>query len=140
MEEKKKKVDKKKTAPKKVNKEPRFEERPDIKKLLLYTIIVPRGQSDNIARLLKANKSSAQFFQIGEGTASSRIREILDIEDTDKDIIYTIVSEEAAKEIKKELDVFFLVNKKNRGIAYTIPLTTLMGVKMYKFFTQTVRG
>ncbi len=140
MEEKKKKVDKKKPSPKKVNKEPRFEERLDIKKLLLYTIIVPRGQSDNIARLLKTNKSSAQFFQIGEGTASSRIREILDIDDTDKDIIYTIVSEEAAKEIKKELDVFFLVNKKNRGIAYTIPLTTLMGVKMYKFFTQTVRG
>ena len=53
MEEKKKKVDKKKPSSKKVNNEPRFEERPDIKKLLLYTIIVPRGQSDNIARLLK---------------------------------------------------------------------------------------
>ena len=127
-------------AHKKVAKESKFEDRLDLKKLFLYTIIVPRGQGGNVIRILRTNHSSAQFYQMGEGTASSKIREILDIEDTKKDIVYSIVSGEAVKEIKRELDAYFIASKRNRGIAYTIPLTALVGVKMYKFLTQTVRG
>ncbi len=130
----------KKETKKNNSKQARFEDREDLRKLYLYTIIVPRGHGDNIIRILKTNKSSAQFFQMGEGTASSKIRELLDIEDTKKDIVYSVVSGEAVKYIKKELDAYFLASRRNRGIAYTIPLTALVGVKMYKFFTQTVRG
>ncbi len=143
MAEKEKKV----VNPKKVKKkespkieDSAFENRSDIKKLVLYTIIVPRGQGENIIRLLKANKSSAQFVQFGEGTASNAIRDILGVEDTKKDIVYSIVREDAVPDIKKELDVYFIASKRNRGIAYTISLTSIVGVKLYKFFTQTVRG
>ena len=143
MAEKEKKVVnpkkiKKKESPKK--EDSAFENRSDIKKLVLYTIIVPRGQGENIIRLLKANKSSAQFVQFGEGTASNAIRDILGVEDTKKDIVYSIVREDAVPDIKKELDVYFIASKRNRGIAYTISLTSIVGVKLYKFFTQTVRG
>ncbi len=119
---------------------PAFETRPDIKKLVLYTIIVPRGQGENILKILKSYKSSAQFIQIGEGTATSVIRDILNIEDTKKDIIYSIVREDTVKDIKQELDVYFIASKRNKGIAYTISLNSIVGVKMYKFLTQTVRG
>lgn len=117
-----------------------FEDRPDIKKLLWYTVIVPHGQADNISRLLKANKCSAVFIQFGEGTATSEIREILGSEDTKKDIIYSLVREDYIEDVKKEIDVYFAANKRNRGIAYTIKLDSIVGVKLYKFFTQTVRG
>lgn len=119
---------------------PAFETREDIKRLVLYTIIVPRGQGDNIIRILKANRTSAYFLQYGEGTANNAIREILGIEDTKKDIVYSLVREDLVKDIKKEIDVYFVASKKNKGIAYTIPLKTIVGVKMYKFLTQTVRG
>lgn len=120
--------------------DPAFETRSDIKKLVLYTVIVPRGQGENIIRIFKANKSSAQFVQYGEGTASNAIRDILGSEDTKKDIVYSLVREDAVPDIKKELDVYFIASKRNRGIAYTISLTSIVGVKLYKFFTQTVRG
>ena len=119
---------------------PAFETRSDLKKLVLYTIIVPRGQGENILKILKSYKSSAQFIQIGEGTATSVIRDILNIEDTKKDIIYSIVREDTVKDIKQELDVYFIASKRNKGIAYTISLNSIVGVKMYKFLTQTVRG
>ena len=119
---------------------PAFETRDDLKKLYLYTIIVPRGQGEYILRVLKANRTSVQFLQYGEGTASNAIRGILGIEDTKKDIIYSIVREDAIPDIKKEIDVYFVASKKNRGIAYTVALTSIVGVKMYKFLTQTVRG
>ena len=117
-----------------------FENRPDVKKLVLYTIIVPRGQGENIVKILKSNKSSLQFLLIGEGTATNSIRDILNIEDTKKDIVYSLVREDAVEDIKREIDVFFIASKRNKGIAYTIPLTSIIGVKMYKFITQTVRG
>ncbi|MBO6280564.1 MAG: hypothetical protein J6M95_03180 [Bacilli bacterium] len=117
-----------------------FETRPDIKKIVLYTVIVPRGQGENIIRIFKANKSSAQFLQYGEGTASNAIRDILGVEDTKKDIVYSFVREETVPDIKKEIDAYFVASKRNKGIAYTIQLSSIVGVKMYKFLTQTVRG
>ena len=117
-----------------------FEKRSDLKKLLLYTIIVPRGQADRICEILRANKSSAQFIKIGEGTANRKIREVLGLDDTKKDIVYSLVREDLVNDIKKELDVYFLASKRNRGVAFTIDLTAFTGVKLYKFFSQTVRG
>lgn len=141
-EEKKifKKAPKKKEVAPAQEEHPAFETREDIKKLYLYTIIVPRGQSENIIRLLKPYKNSAYFIQYGEGTASNAIKEILGSEDTKKDIIFSIVREDMIPDIKKELDIYFVASKRNRGIAYTIQLTSIVGVKLYKFLTQTVRG
>lgn len=135
-----KRISKRKVIVPKEEERPAFETREDIRRLYLYTIIVPRGQSDNIVRILKAYKSSAQFIQYGEGTASNAIREILGTEDTKKDVVFSIVREDAIPDIKRELDVYFIASKRNRGIAYTIQLTSIIGVKLYKFLTQTVRG
>lgn len=120
-------------------KEP-FEKREDLKKLLFYVIIVNNGQGDNIRRILRSNHSSAQFTKIGEGTASKKVKTILNIEDSTKEIIYSLVNESAVPDIKKELDAYFAINKRNAGLAFTIELKTIMGVKLYKFFSQTVRG
>lgn len=147
VEKEKKKLKQKiveKKASKKVNKKeeetPAFETRQDLKKMLLYTIIVPKGQAENICRILKANKSSAQFIQVGDGTANSRVRDILGIDDTKKDVVYSLIREDAVPDLKRELDAYFAASKRNRGIAYTINLQSFVGVKLYKFFTQTVRG
>lgn len=138
--DKAKKAKKKEKAVIEEEQTPAFEKRDDIKKLVLYTVIVPRGQGENILRIFKSNRSSAQFLMYGEGTATNAIREILGSEDTKKDIVYSLVREDAVPDIKKEIDVYFVASKKNKGIAYTISLTSIVGVKIYKFLTQTVRG
>lgn len=117
-----------------------FEARPDLKKMVFYTVIVDRGQSDNILRIFKASKSSFQLVQFGEGTATSEFKNILGVEENEKDIVYSIVREDVVPEIKKELDSYFESSKRTKGVAYTISLDSLIGVKMYKFLTQTVRG
>lgn len=120
--------------------QPPFETREDLKKLLLYTIIVPNGQGDAVIRILKRKGSSAQFVRLGEGTASKQVLSVLHIEDTKKEIVYSLVREDLVPEIKVELEAFFLSSKRNRGIAFTIELNSIVGVKMYKFLSQTVRG
>lgn len=117
-----------------------FEKRDDIKKIVLYTIIVNYGQGDNIVRILKNNKTSAQFVRVGEGTATKQILDILSIEDNRKEIVYSLVREDAVPDIKRELEAYFVASKRNAGIAYTLDLNAIVGVKVYKFLTQTVRG
>ena len=118
-----------------------FEKRDDLKKIVLYTIIVNYGQGDNIVRILKNNhNSSAQFVSVGEGTATKQILDILSIEDNRKEIVYSLVREDAIPDIKRELEAYFAASKRNAGIAYTLDLNAVVGVKVYKFLTQTVRG
>ena len=117
-----------------------FEKREDLKHILLYIVIVNYGQGDAIIKLLKNNGTSAQFAQIGEGTATKQVLSLLHIEETRKEIIYSFVREDFVPNIKSELEAYFAASKRNRGIAFTIELNSLVGVKMYKFLTQTVRG
>lgn len=117
-----------------------FEKRPNLKKLVFYTIIVNYGQGDNILRILKNNNSSSQYIKVGEGTATKQILDILNIEDNRKEIVYSLVSEDAVSDIKRELEAYFAASKRNKGIAFTLDLSTVVGVKVYKFLTQTVRG
>ena len=117
-----------------------FEKRDDLKKILLYMIIVNYGQGDNIVRILKNNHTSAQFVRVGEGTATKQILDILNIEDNRKEIIYSLVREDYVPDIKRELEAYFAASKRNAGIAYTLDLNAVVGVKVYKFLTQTVRG
>lgn len=117
-----------------------FEKRDDLKRMVFYVIIVNYGQSSNIIKLLKNNHSSVQFVQIGEGTATKQVRSILNIEDNTKEIIYSFLREEYVQDFKMELDAYFASSKRNAGIAFTVDLSTIVGVKLYKFLTQTVRG
>ena len=131
----------KKVAPKTAeNTKPPFESRPDLKKLVMYIIIVNYGQSSNILKMLKTNHSSAQFIQVGAGTATKKIRSILAIEDNRKEVVYSLIREDYVEEFKKDLDAYFAASKRNAGVAFTINLETIVGVKLYKFLTQTVRG
>ena len=117
-----------------------FEERQELKKLVFYITIVNFGQGDNILRLLKANHCSSSFIQSGEGTATSRVRDILNIEDTRKEIVFSLIREDFISEFQKELEAYFASSKKNKGVGFAIDLDSIVGVKLYKFFTQTVRG
>ena len=117
-----------------------FEEREELKKLIFYVVIVNFGQGDNIIKLMKANHSSAQFVQSGEGTATSKVRDILNIEDNRKEIVFSLIREDYISEFQKELEAFFASSRMSKGVGFAVNLDSIMGVKLYKFFTQTVRG
>ena len=108
------------------------------KKLLLFVTIVGKGLSRPVMKIFERAGSSAQFVQRGEGTAQKEIYNILGIEDVDKDIVFSFVSEDKIPDTKKELNAFFLVSKKNRGIGFSVPLSSIIGVRVYQFLANTV--
>lgn len=105
----------------------------NMEKLSLYVTIVGRGQANYVLKLFEGEGANAQFVQRGEGTAKKEIRDILGIEDNSKDIIISIIRNDRIEDAKKELEAFFKVSKRNRGIGFSIPMTSLIGMKVYQF-------
>ena len=72
-------------AKKKENKLP-YDKANDIKPLVAYFAIVNQGNADAIVEIFKKAGSSLQLVQMGHGTANKQIRDILGIEDNQKEI------------------------------------------------------
>lgn len=117
---------------------PKLEENPNLKKLSLFITIVNNGQADNIIRLYQYCGSSAQFMQKGSGTAQKQVLDVLGIEDNRKDIVYGFVTEETMDQLKKELEAYFRISSKNKGIGFSIKLTSVIGAKLYHFLADTL--
>lgn len=108
------------------------------KKLFVFITIVSVGHSRDITRLLEKHQVSAQFIQSGEGTASKEIYNLLGVEEVDKEIVFSFVTEEKIPAVKKDLSEYFTSNKRNRGIAMAIKLSSIIGVRVYQFLADLV--
>ncbi len=115
-----------------------FEKTNDIKKLSLYVTIVNKGQANAVISLFQKMGSSLQFVQVGNGTANKNVLDILGIEDNAKEVVFCVIKKDLVNDAKRELEAFFVASKKNKGIGFAIDLTTLIGVKLYRFLTNTL--
>lgn len=114
------------------------QETSEVKKLSMFITIVNRGQGNFVIKILEAEGSNAQFVQHGVGTAQKEIRDILGIEDNSKEVIISLIRNDKIENVKRELEAFFRINKRNRGIGFSIPMTSLIGMKVYQFLTDTL--
>lgn len=122
----------------KKNTAPLIEENPNLKKLSLFISIVNHGQADNILKLAQRYGSSAQFVQLGRGTAQKQVLDILGFEDNRKEIVYIFISNDKIEQLKTEINAYFLTHNKNKGIGFSIPLTSVIGAKLYHFLANTL--
>ena len=108
-------------------------------KLMLFISIVSRGLSAPVLKIFQKCAVSGQFVLTGEGTARKEIRNILGIEDNEKDVVISFVRKDKVEELKSLLEVFFISSKRNAGISFSIELDSIIGVKVYQFLADTVR-
>lgn len=113
-----------------------FDKSNEIKSLVAYFAIVNQGNANAIVEIFKRAGSTFQTIQIGQGTATKQIRDILGIEDNAKEIVVSIIREEKVNEAKTELEAYFAASKRNKGIGFSVSLTGLMGVRMYQFLAN----
>lgn len=115
-----------------------FEDRDDVQRLYLYIVIVNVGIGDDVISLLQSLGSSMQFTHIGTGTAPDSLKTILGVNDASKEIIHAFIKEKDLDIVTAELNAFFMAAIKNRGVGFAIPMSSLMGVRAYKYLTQTM--
>lgn len=108
-------------------------------RLSMFITIVNRGQGNYVTKIFESEGSNAQFIQYGEGTAQKEVMDILGIADKTKEIIISLIDNTKIENAKRELEAFFRVNKRNRGIGFSIPMTSLIGMKVYQFLADSSR-
>ena len=111
---------------------------PDQKKLSMFVTIVNKGQGNFVLKLFESEGANAQFIQHVEGTAQKEIRDILGIEDNSKEIIISLIQNDKIPSASKELEAFFKISKKNRGIGFAIPMTSIIGMRIYQFLSDSI--
>ena len=110
----------------------------NLKKISMFITVVNRGQGNYVLKIFEQEGANAQFVQLGEGTAQKEVRDILGLEDNEKEIIISLITNERIESVKSELEAFFKINKRNRGIGFSIPMTSLIGMKVYQFLIDRI--
>ena len=108
----------------------------DIKKLKLLITVVPRGKTEFFIDLLSGFEINFQTSVTAQGTARSETLRLLGLDDSDKSVIFSVIREDRAQEILQGLEDKFTSIKKGKGIAFTIPVSSVIGVAIYRFLSN----
>ena len=108
----------------------------DIQKLKLLVTIVPRRKTEFYIDFLGGFEVNFQSVLLGQGTAHSDTLHMLGLEDSDKGVILSVIREDKAEEILHALEDKFHTVRNGKGIAFTTPLSSVIGVAIYRFLSN----
>ena len=111
----------------------------NFKKLKLLVTVVNRSKAEFYMDLLTAFEVNFQTAVAAQGTASSDMMYLLGLADSDKSVIFSILREDRVEEAMQGLDEKFHTLRGGKGIAFTIPLTGVIGVAIYRFLSNNRR-
>lgn len=102
------------------------------KSLEALCLIVDFGLGSKIIKSAKQIGMSGATVFLGKGTVKSRLLEILGLSDIRKEIVLMVSERTTAYKALEKLNSEFNLDKPNHGIAFSIPVTDLFGVKSYE--------
>lgn len=105
-------------------------------KLELLITVVNRQKAEFYADLMQSFEVNMQMIVKARGTATLEMLELLGLEESKKAVIFSVIKEEKIKDAMLTLDKKFKTIKNGGGIAYTIPLTSVIGVAIYGFLSN----
>lgn len=106
------------------------------KKLKLLVTVVNRSKTEFFMDFLTAYEVNFQTAVLGQGTARSETLYMLGLEDSDKGVIFSVLREDKAEEAMQGLENKFHTLKNGKGIAFTIPMSSVIGVAIYRFLSN----
>lgn len=110
-----------------------------VKLKLLFTI-VDRSKGDFYLSALEGYDVNMQTVIYGNGTAPTEALNLLGLNDAKKAIIISCVKENKVKEIMAAYEDKYFKTKNGKGIAFTIPVSSVIGVMVYKFLVNLTEG
>ena len=111
----------------------------DLKKLKLLITVVNRKKTEFYLDYLTGFEVNFQTAMAAQGTASSDMMYLLGLAESDKSVIFSILREDRAEEAMQGLDEKFHNLRGGKGIAFTVPLTGVIGVAIYRFLSNNRR-
>jgi len=103
-----------------------------IAKLKLLVTVVDRQKAEFYLDVLSQFEVNFQLVTGGKGTASSELVELLGL-NTQKSVIFSVIRADQTEKILNCLEDKFETVRKGKGVAFAIPLTSVIGVRSYQF-------
>ena len=110
-----------------------------IKKLKLLITIVERPKGEFYLDVISQFGVNCQLAMAGLGTASSEIMELLGLE-PHKAVILSVVREDQMDAVMNCLEDKFRTIRNGKGIAFAVPLSSVIGVNLYQFLSDNRMG
>ncbi len=107
-----------------------------IKKLKILITVINRSKAIYYQDLLEQFEINMQTIIYGRGTADKEIFSMLNIDENEKAIILSVVREDKLQDVLETLSEKFNKIKNGKGIAFTIPMQSIIGVSVYQFLSN----
>lgn len=106
------------------------------KKLKLLITVVNRKKAELFMDLLTSYEVNFQTSVLAQGTAHSEMLYMLGLEESDKSVIFSVLREEKAADAMRMLEEKFQTIRDGKGIAFTVPMSSVIGVAIYRFLSN----
>lgn len=104
--------------------------------LFFMSAIINRHHTREFAEIYEENGVHVNLIAMGKGTASSEILDCFGLEDTEKSVIFSVVTQAVWKKIKTALEQRMQIDVPGKGIAFIVPMSSIGGKKQLQFLTE----
>lgn len=108
-----------------------MENNPEVKELELLCVIVNYGLASKIVKYAKDHGIKGATILLGKGTIKNSLLEFLDLAESRKEIVIMGAEATTAHTVLEELNIKFRFIKPHHGIAFSTPITSILGTKSY---------
>ena len=106
-----------------------------IKKLKLLFTVVDRPKAEFYLDVLSQYEVNCQIVTAGKGTATSDMVDLLGL-NPQKAVLISVIREDMTDTILKALEQKFETIRNGKGIAFAVPMSSVIGVNMYRFLSN----
>ena len=106
-----------------------------LKKLKLIITVVDRPKGEFYLDVISQFEVNCQLVLGGLGTASSEIIELLGLNNPNA-VILSVAREDMVPAIMNTLEEKFQTVRNGKGVAFAVPLSSVIGVNLYQFLSN----
>ena len=77
-----------------------------------------------------------QITAFGHGTADAKMLGLLGLDNSEKAIIFSVIQENKVSDAVNMLEEKFRTIKDGKGVAFTVPLTSVIGTLIFRFLSN----
>lgn len=104
--------------------------------LFLMIAIIDRNRTREFAEFYEKYGIFVNFITLGKGTAGIEVLDYFGLENTEKSVIFSVVTKESWKKIRIGLQKDMGIDVPGTGIAFIIPMSSIGGKKQLEFLTE----
>ena len=106
-----------------------------IKKLKLLITVVDKEKGEFYMDVISQFPVNLQMLLSGQGTAASEVVNLLGL-NIQKAVILSLVRDDLMEGLMNTLEDKFQTVKNGRGIAFAVPLSSVIGATLYRFMSD----